>query len=109
MERRTPEQLGLKFRSFYSGSRRSNPFVVSRRAAGYNGCRSLLKLSDTYAIERIEKACQRALSCVSHPRYKNSKLILEAGQDLLEIKPKRQTDTAFGYVRGASYYGGQTK
>lgn len=76
---------------------------------GYNGCRSLLKLSDTYAIERVEKACQRALSCVSHPRYKNIKLILEAGQDMLEIKPKRQTDTAFGYVRGASYYGGQIK
>ena len=34
---------------------------------GYNCCRSLLELSDTYAIERIEKACQILVERESSP------------------------------------------
>ncbi len=74
----------------------------------YKGCLSLLKLADQYSSERLEKACKVALVKIPSPRYKNIRLILEAGQD----KKKDESFTAapesekYAFVRGASYYGG---
>lgn len=77
----------------------------------YNGCLSLLKLADKYSAGRLENACRVALAHIASPRYKNIRLILEAGQD----KPEN-TDASGGqsqdpvnrytHLRGASYYGG---
>ena len=77
----------------------------------YKGCLSLLKLADRYTSDRLENACRVALAHIPSPRYKNIRLILEAGQDL----PVRPEETApdsteainrFTHLRGAAYYGG---
>lgn len=72
----------------------------------YNGCLSLLKLSDKYSAERLENACQLALQHISTPRYKNIKLILEAGQDKKVEQEKIQENNDHAFIRGANYYGG---
>ena len=77
----------------------------------YKGCLSLLKLADRYSSDRLENACRVALAHIPSPRYKNIRLILEAGQDLPkkpEGKSTAEPDTInhFTHLRGASYYGG---
>lgn len=77
----------------------------------YKGCLSLLKLADRYSSDRLENACRVALAHIPSPRYRNIRLILEAGQDLPK-KPAGENpvepDTLnhFTHLRGASYYGG---
>ena len=75
----------------------------------YKGCLSLLKLADKYSTARLENACKVALTHIPSPRYKNIRLILEAGQD----RPKEDAPVAeatagnqYMYLRGAAYYGG---
>jgi transposase len=75
----------------------------------YKGCLSLLKLADKYTPDRLEKACQVALTRIPSPRYKNIRLILESGNDKAAGEPQSSTDTAsqkYALVRGAAYYGG---
>lgn len=76
----------------------------------YKGCLSLLKLADKYSSGRLENACAVALAHIPSPRYKNIRLILEAGQDLPKEKdsPEEATDSVnkYTHLRGASYYGG---
>ncbi len=78
----------------------------------YKGCLALLKLSDKYTSTRLENACRLALDHISQPSYKNIKLILESGQDLIrnkaEEKPK-EDDSSHAFVRGKEYYGGKLK
>ena len=75
----------------------------------YKGCLSLLKLADKYSASRLENACAVALQHLPNPRYKNIRLILEAGQDLPKEKPKETEQDSVNrhtHLRGASYYGG---
>lgn len=77
----------------------------------YKGCLSLLKLADKYSAERLENACSLALIRIPSPRYKNIRLILEAGQDKKEsnhakISPPSSESIQHAFVRGAAYYGG---
>lgn len=77
----------------------------------YKGCLSLLKLADKYSTERLENACSLALIRIPSPRYKNIRLILEAGQDKKEsnhakISPTLSESIQHAFVRGAAYYGG---
>lgn len=75
---------------------------------GYNGCRSILKLSDDYPVEMLEQACAKALSLISIPRYKNIKLIIAHGQQNTGEELKEyNNDSKHAFVRGASYYGGK--
>jgi hypothetical protein len=75
---------------------------------GYKGCMALLKLADKYAVNRLESACQKALSYTPTPSYKSVQTILKTGQDKI---PKEETSTNnnnsadFGFTRGADYYG----
>ncbi|KPU42712.1 integrase core domain protein [Oxobacter pfennigii] len=48
---------------------------------GYKSCASLMKLADRYSMERLEKACERALSYTPSPSLKNISTILKNGQD----------------------------
>ena len=79
----------------------------------YKGCLSLLKLADKYTPERLEDACQLALTRIPNPRYKNIRLILEAGQDkkASELSKANAKTTSsndeYAIVRGATYYGGK--
>ncbi|MDD3810001.1 MAG: IS21 family transposase [Erysipelotrichaceae bacterium] len=78
----------------------------------YKGCLALLKLSDRYTSTRLENACRLALDHISQPSYKNIKLILESGQDLLRNKGNERTaagDSSHAFVRGKEYYGGKLK
>jgi len=74
----------------------------------YKGCLALLKLAEKYSPERLENACHVALEHIPVPRYKNIRLILEAGQDksILEIKKQSAVKGSGAIVRGAAYYGG---
>ena len=76
----------------------------------YKGCLSLLKLADRYSVDRLENACTVALVHLPNPRYRNIRLILEAGQDRPKVESKEPSDedsvNRHTHLRGASYYGG---
>lgn len=78
----------------------------------YKGCLALLKLADKYTAARLENGCTLALGRIPNPRYKNIRLILEAGQDKKIDDPSNSPSTEsskYAYVRGAAYYGGEKK
>jgi len=79
---------------------------------GYKACMGLLKLADRYSVKRLEAACHKALSYTPHPSYKSVKNILATGQDkvntsTLESSASDDDHNAYGYSRGAGYYGGK--
>lgn len=77
---------------------------------GYKACMGLLKLGDKYSVSRLEAACEKALYYTPHPSYKSIKNILTTGQDKVPVEEaiKSEEDIeAFGYTRGAGYYGGK--
>lgn len=81
---------------------------------GYKACMGLLKLADKYSVERLEAACRRALSYTPHPSYKSVKNILATGQDKCNTitgtpASSHQEKNAYGYTRGAEYYGGKER
>ncbi len=81
---------------------------------GYKACMGLLKLADKYSVERLEAACHKALSYTAHPSYKSVKNILVTGQDKTitqaEVPTAPQSESnAYGYTRGAEYYGGKNQ
>jgi hypothetical protein len=73
----------------------------------------LLKLADRYGIKRLEAASRRALSFTPRPTYKIVKNILSTGQDKLPEDDDMPIDGdgtetgAYGFTRGAEYYGGK--
>ena len=72
----------------------------------YKGCMGLLKLADKYSVERLEAACEKALSYTASPNYKSIKNILVAGQDKA-VEPEKSeptTQNKYGITRGADYY-----
>ena len=86
-------------------------FLTSGREPeqGYKYCVSLMKASDRYGQQRIEKACERLLVFTPHPSLRSIMTILKNGQDKLpleqpaestHISPKRSK----GITRGASAF-----
>lgn len=75
---------------------------------GYRSCTALLKLADTYSLERLELACARAITYTPHPNLKSVQTILKTGQDRLkdDVQPiKTENSGKYGFTRGAQYYG----
>ena len=72
----------------------------------YKGCMGLLKLADKYSEERLEAACENALTYTTSPSYKSIKNILVAGQDKTAEPEKSESTTQnkYGITRGADYY-----
>jgi hypothetical protein len=65
----------------------------------------LLKLADKYSVERLEAACEKALSYTASPSYKSIKNILAAGQDKTKsVEPQEPAPNQYGITRGADYY-----
>ena len=66
----------------------------------------LLQLAKKYSNNRLEAACQKALSYTSSPSYKSIKNILAVQKDELESIPADQTKTQnkHAITRGADYY-----
>ena len=50
---------------------------------GLKSCLGLMKLADKHSIERVEKACERALPYTPRPTLKSIQTILKTGQDKL--------------------------
>ena len=82
---------------------------VKIKEQGYNSCLSVLRLSKAYSKERLEIACALGLTKFHSPRYRHLKAILAANEDRIYKENQKKTATDHentGYVRGASYYGG---
>ena len=74
---------------------------------GYKACMGLLKLADKYTPERLENACRKALTFTPRPSLKNVQAILASGQDKTEGAKETTSSSAYGFTRGAEYYGGK--
>ena len=74
---------------------------------GYRACMGVLKLGDRYGVQRLEAACEKALSYTPNPSYKNIDSILKSGSD--KIVPQntqaKPVDESHSFIRGAGYYG----
>ncbi|OUQ29528.1 hypothetical protein B5E79_06840, partial [Massilimicrobiota sp. An134] len=66
----------------------------------YNGCRSILKLADSYSPRQLEEACEKTLKHLSLPRYKNIKLIIQYNQDTRQVNQEDENNDDFAFVRG---------
>ena len=86
-----------------------NAILTAKRVEqqSYKSCMGLLKLADKYSVERLETACEKALTYTATPSYKSIKNILTTGQDktLPNEKPSKHTHNSYGITRGAGYYG----
>lgn len=76
---------------------------------GYKACMGILKLADKYSPERLENACQKALTFTPRPSLKNIQAILSSGQDRTEPEEtvERTSSSQYGFTRGAEYYTGR--
>lgn len=87
-----------------------NAILTSRRVEQqtYKSCMGLLKLADKYSEQRLEAACNKALSFTANPSYKSIKNILVTGiKEKLEQQQGQSTPNKYGITRGARYYGGK--
>ncbi|MCK9331455.1 MAG: IS21 family transposase [Bacilli bacterium] len=74
---------------------------------GYKTCASLMKLADSYSMERLDKACEKALSYTPNPSLKNISTILKNGQDKVSVPTSLSNPGASqGITRGAVYFKG---
>lgn len=75
---------------------------------GFRSCLGIMRLSDKYGKDRIEKASQRALAIKAYG-YKNLLSILENGLDKLPLPNEEQqslvTEKQHKNIRGSSYFG----
>jgi transposase len=74
---------------------------------GYRSCMALLKLADKYSVSRLEAACKKALLYTPNPSLKSVKTILSTGHDKVteEKTVTNNESAAYGFTRGADYYG----
>jgi len=90
-----------------------NAILASKRVEQqtFRSCMGLLKLADKYSVERLETACEKALTYTAAPSYKSINNILTTGQDKSqpdESQPQT-TQNKYGITRGADYYRRQQK
>lgn len=72
---------------------------------GYKSCMALLKLAEHYSSQRLECACQKALSYTTSPSLKSVQSILKSGQDKLldeDAPAVPEEPKAHKFTRGAS-------
>lgn len=88
-----------------------NALLTSKRAEqqSYRSCMGLLKLADKYSVDRLEAACEKALTYTASPSYKSIKNILVAGQDRRVSTDNADvrtitTQNSHAITRGADYY-----
>jgi hypothetical protein len=85
--------------------------IASRKVEeqSYKTCIALLKLADTYSVERLESACKKALTYTATPNFRSVRTILKTGSDRHKpdaVEIQQENSAAFAFVRGADYYGG---
>ncbi len=104
--RRWADQIGINTRKVVDA------ILTSGRVEqqSYRSCMGLLKLADKHTSQRLEKACERALSYSGKPSYKSIKNILTAMKQDPSGGLVSETDEPVkprGITRGARYYGGK--
>ena len=72
----------------------------------YRSCMGLLRLADKHTSQRLEKACERALSYSGKPSYKSIKNLITAMKQEPDALPSDEETKPRGLTRGARYYGG---
>ena len=74
---------------------------------GYRACMGVLKLADKYGVQRLEAACEKALSYTPSPSFKNIDSILKSGGDKVEKQQPeaKPVDESHSFLRGSDYYG----
>jgi hypothetical protein len=83
-------------------------FKVEQQA--YQRAMAILKLGDKFGIDRLEGACQKALTLTPTPTLKIIKSILATSQDkMTNQKTTEKAPSPYGFTRGADYYGGSKK
>lgn len=86
-----------------------NAILTSKRVEQqtYSSCMGLLKLAEKHSAERLESACEKALSYTASPSYKSIKNILLAGKECpsTDSAAVESTSMKYGITRGAGYYG----
>lgn len=82
--------------------------TVKIKEQGYNSCLAVLKLANKFSNDRLENACELALTKVKCPRYHHLNGILTNNQDLIwkENNTNENNDDG-GYIRVSNYYGGK--
>jgi transposase len=86
-----------------------NRVLIKEQA--YKPALSVLNLAKAYSNDRLETACELALTKIQSPRYHHLKPLLSSNQDIVFLsgkEPQADADEG-GYVRGAEYYGGKKK
>ena len=87
-----------------------NAILASQRVEqqSYRSCMGLLKLADKYTSQRLEAACQKALSYTATPSCKSISNILATGQDKINTEPTAPVaapaKNKHAITRGADYY-----
>lgn len=83
---------------------------VSIKEQGFNPALAILRLSNKYSNERLEAACEFAITKgIRKPRYHHLNSILSSNQDQVFLEDKNITqkdNSSMGYLRGSDYYGG---
>ena len=102
--RKWAERIGPNTSKVVNGILSSN--VVEQQA--YRSCMGLLKLADKYSVDRLEAACERALSFTESPSYKSIRNILCVGKEAnteknIAEKPA-SPQNIHALTRGADYY-----
>ena len=98
----------------YTGKAITRIFAsVHIKEQGFNPALAVLRLSNKYSSERLEAACEYAITHgMGKPRYHHLNSILAANQDItyLELKTtETKKSSSLGYLRGTNYYGGGTR
>jgi transposase len=72
---------------------------------GYRSCLGIMRLGKSYSKQRLEAACQRALTLGSY-RYKSIESILKHGLDQQALATQQELELPQDHdnVRGSSYY-----
>jgi len=73
----------------------------------YKSCNALLHLADKHSREKLESACEKALSYTARPSLKGIQAILSSERDNMLLKPSPVSgNDKHSFTRGAAYYGG---
>jgi len=74
----------------------------------YKSCMGLLKLADRHSGDKVERACEKALSFTASPSYKSIKNILVSTKKSHENQVSDSPPSSqHAVTRGATYYGGK--
>jgi len=72
---------------------------------GYKSCQALLRLGETYSVDELESACERALTYTSSPTFKIVQTVLKSGIARCEETKSPSEPSKYSFTRGADYYG----